>query len=115
MLVFIQPKCVKYQHTHPGTSLWEAYFCVIFKLDRFHAATRRAEHSSPHEDDEGIGFSLRFQAMIRRLSSTVGRASPHEDDDGIGFQNYNSDPPPASDVEKSVGTFETEAVKTASS
>jgi len=56
--------------------------------------------------------------MIRRLSSTVGRASPYEDDDGIGFQHYNADPPPAcegEDAEKSVGTFETEEVKTTSS
>ncbi len=56
--------------------------------------------------------------MIRRLSSTVGRASPYEDDDGIGFQHYNVDPPPAcekEDAEKSVSTFETEEVKTTSS
>ncbi len=99
-----------------------AYFCVIFKLDRFQTAIRRlkstADRSGPNEDDGGIGFSLRFQAMIRRLSSTVGRAIPYEDDDGIGFQNYNSALPPASEgenVEESVGTFETEEVKTTSS
>ena len=118
MLVFIQPKCVKFQHTYPGTSLLGAYFCVIFKNDSFQSAIRRAERSSPHGDVDDIGFSLRFQGMIRRLSSTVGRASPYEDDHGIGFQHYNVDPPPAcekEDAEKSVSTFETEEVKTTSS
>ena len=97
----------------------EAYFCVIFKLDRFQAAIHRlsstADHPSPYKDDDKIGFSLRFHTMICRLSSTTGRASLHEYDDGIGFHNYSSNPPPASegeDVEKSVGTFEMEEVKT---
>jgi hypothetical protein len=122
MLVFIQPKCVKYQHTYPGTSMLEAYVCVIFKLDKIQTTIRRfsstVDRSSPHEDVDGIGFSLNFHAMIRRLSSTVGRASPYEDGDGIGFQDYNADQPPASeveDVEKSVGTFETDEAKTAAS
>ena len=100
----------------------EAYVRVIFKLENIQTTIRRlsstVDRSSPHEDDDGIDFSLNFRAMIRRLSSTLGRASPFEDGDGIGFQDYNADPPPASeveDVEKSVGTFETEDVKTTAS
>ena len=95
----------------------EAYFCVIFKLEKIQTTIRRlsstVDRSSPHEDDDGIGFSLNFHAMIRRLSSTVGHVSPYEDGDGIGFQDYNIDQQPlkdGEDVEKSVGTFETEEV-----
>lgn len=30
-LVFLMPKCIKYQNNHPGTWLLMAYICVIFR------------------------------------------------------------------------------------
>lgn len=114
MLVFIQPKCIKYQHTYPGTSLLGAYFCVLFKPDKFQAVLRRLssttgdrpvsplsnEFDNTNDDDEDIGFSHRTRVAIRRLSITTacrtgggsgrGGENPYVDGDGIGFQDYNS-------------------------
>jgi len=90
MLVFIAPKCVKYQREHPGTWLLTAYWCVIF----------------------GIGWKERVISMSRRLTfgtssrntNTAANLPPSgrtlvtehmteypddEDDDGIGFHHYN--------------------------
>lgn len=120
MLVFIQPKCIKYQHTYPGTSLLGAYFCVLFKPDKFQAALRRLSSTQAGDrpvsplsdefdnnnnnnyinDNEDIGFSHRIRVAIRRLSiATTARTggggmrgeNPYVDGDGIGFQDYNSD------------------------
>jgi hypothetical protein len=113
MLVFVQPKCIKYQHTYPGTSLLGAYFCVLFKPDKFQAALRRlsstnvdrpvsplSDEFNNNNDDEDIGFSHRIRVAIRRLSITATARTggggtrgenPYVDGDGIGFQDYNSD------------------------
>lgn len=121
MLVFIQPKCIKYQHTYPGTTLLGAYYCVLFKSDKFHTVLRRLssttqvadgrpisplsdEFDTNDDDDEDLGFSHRIRVAIRRLSinttthartgggSGPGRSeNPYVDGDGIGFQDYNSD------------------------
>jgi hypothetical protein len=119
MLVFIQPKCIKYQHTYPGTSLLGAYFCVLFKSDKFHAALRRLSSTTAGDrpasplsvefnttnnenDEEDIGFSHRIRVALRRLGILAnntarggnggrGGENPYLDGDGIGFQDYNSD------------------------
>jgi hypothetical protein len=120
MLVFIQPKCIKYQHTYPGTTLLGAYYCVLFKSDKFHTVLRRLssttqadgrpvsplsdEFDTNDNDEDDLGFSRRIRVAIRRLSintthartggggSGPGRGeNPYVDGDGIGFQDYNSD------------------------
>eukprot|EP00580_Thalassiosira_gravida_P003534 CAMPEP_0201622148 /NCGR_PEP_ID=MMETSP0492-20130828/47255_1 /ASSEMBLY_ACC=CAM_ASM_000837 /TAXON_ID=420259 /ORGANISM="Thalassiosira gravida, Strain GMp14c1" /LENGTH=197 /DNA_ID=CAMNT_0048091727 /DNA_START=105 /DNA_END=699 /DNA_ORIENTATION=- len=61
MVVFIQPKCIKYQTEHPDHSLWACYFYVIFS--------------------EQIKFGQRFIG--------VTRTDAIDFDDGIGFETYN--------------------------
>jgi hypothetical protein len=85
MLVFIQPKCIKYQHTYPGTTLLGAYYCVLFKSDKFHTVLRRLssttqvadgrpisplsdEFDTNDNDEDDLGFSHRIRVAIRRLS-----------------------------------------------
>ena len=63
MLVFIQPKCIKYQHEH-DTNLVIAYFCVLFKMEkcckfvekRFFPTTLVESTHSDDDVDDGIGF-----------------------------------------------------------
>jgi len=66
MLVFLQPKCQKYQKEHEGTGLFAAYAYVIFD---FSGVMRRGRAF-------GSGFS------VTTVSTDV--------DDGIGFGQYNS-------------------------
>ena len=61
MVVFIQPKCIKYQTEHPDHSLVACYFYVIFS--------------------EQIKFGQRFTGM--ETTDAV------DFDDGIGFETYN--------------------------
>jgi len=61
MVVFIQPKCIKYQTEHPDRSLVACYFYVIFS--------------------QQIKFGQRFNG--------IGRTDEIDFDDGIGFETYN--------------------------
>jgi len=61
MIVFIQPKCIKYQTEHPDHSLVACYFYVIFS--------------------EQIKFGQKFTGM--ETTDAV------DFDDGIGFETYN--------------------------
>jgi len=61
MVVFIQPKCIKYQTEHPDCSLVACYFYVIFS--------------------EQIKFGQRFTGIERTDEINF--------DDGIGFETYN--------------------------
>lgn len=76
MLVFIAPKCAKYQRQHPGTWLCTAYVCVIFEVDKLKkskccVSLRRRKGEDPLDDD---------------------LESDGAEDDGIGFTDYNEDP-----------------------
>lgn len=78
MLVFIAPKCAKYQRQHPGTWLCTAYFCVIFEVDMLKeskccVSLRRGKGEDPVDDDPDSEASV-------------------AESDGIGFSNYNEDP-----------------------
>mmetsp|Transcript_16545 Transcript_16545/g.29142 ORF Transcript_16545/g.29142 Transcript_16545/m.29142 type:complete len:183 (-) Transcript_16545:184-732(-) len=64
MLVFINPKCVKYQEAHPGSNILTCYFCIIFDNQinygrRFITGTDRTPPTNldaTHIDD-GMGES----------------------------------------------------------
>jgi len=114
MIVFIQPKCIKYQTEHPGYSLVACYFYVIFsgqiKLRQRSAGMERTHAAN---FDDGIGF----ETYNHRLSEY-----PKDDEDGdtppvepekdgvrplsfvntnIEFVNANTDTPPAEPAQAS--------------
>jgi len=75
MLVFLQPKCHKYQQEHRGISLAAAYFYVIFDVP---IATHWVQRK----------MSL-IPGMANRFTPTEVPTSSIDVDDGIGFGDYN--------------------------
>jgi len=63
MMVFIQPKCIKYQKDHPGTCLVAAYYRTMFSIPiklvvGLWGSAEQTEPSNhtPADDDDDIGF-----------------------------------------------------------
>eukprot|EP00579_Thalassiosira_antarctica_P008764 CAMPEP_0201901710 /NCGR_PEP_ID=MMETSP0902-20130614/54572_1 /ASSEMBLY_ACC=CAM_ASM_000551 /TAXON_ID=420261 /ORGANISM="Thalassiosira antarctica, Strain CCMP982" /LENGTH=564 /DNA_ID=CAMNT_0048435681 /DNA_START=125 /DNA_END=1820 /DNA_ORIENTATION=+ len=78
MLVFINPKCVKYQEAHPGSNILTCYFCIIFDNQinygrRFITGIDRTpptNFDATHIDD-GMGESHMRLRWIRKTSFLV--------------------------------------------
>jgi len=108
MIVFIQPKCIKYQTDHPDCSLVACYFYVIFSEQiKFGQRFIGIERTDEINFDDGIGFET-YKHCLSEL--------PNDDEDGdtppaepekdsmrpssfvnasIKFVNANAEPPPA--------------------
>lgn len=78
MLVFVQPKCLKYQKDHPGTSLLTSYFRVLFKTERCRKTiTRLTFYGNLSDEDDGIGFGNYNESSSR--PKVIDRRSKDED------------------------------------
>jgi len=61
MLVFIQPKCLRYQKDHPGTNILTCYFFVVFHSQiiswkRFLSTSTWMDNSDSDGIDDDLGF-----------------------------------------------------------
>jgi len=106
LMIFLAPKCAKYQKTNPGTSLVMAYICIIFgkisipcnrcyawllRNETFEAIRRRSSHriQSPFR----LSASNRnMRPDVTALTAQMTAIEDYEDDDGIGFQDFNEEP-----------------------
>ena len=99
MLVFIQPKCIKYQHEH-DTNLVIAYFCVLFKMGMcckfvekiFAPNTVVEETHSNHDVDDGIGFGDFNEGTRRPSIVDHGRKQDAENDEVKDMEMDDSTP-----------------------
>ena len=110
MIIFLAPKCAKYQKTHPGAWLATAYLHVVFGSffqhgqrccewiagsRTFEAIRRRSSHmvQNPFRLSGGSGRNL--TDVTQQLQTELWEDDP--DEDGIGFQDFNEAPELSSD------------------
>ena len=90
MLVFIAPKCVKYQREHPGTWLLTAYWCVIFGIgwkERVISISRRLTFGTSSRNNTAANLPPSGRTLVTEHITEYPDSD--EDDDGIGFHHYN--------------------------
>ena len=96
MLIFIAPKCAKYQRDHPGTWIVTAYARVIFNLDSWNACDATPIRAvKRHLSTARLVTRASTRALTRPSTTATTTAVIEEDsdDDDIGFNHYNEDPP----------------------